>query len=75
MTPFDEDYLNPQLPNWQDIGGTQQTQQQPAQQGSFVDALKKRLSHPQMKQGAEGAAAGKAAVSGGASGGGMGASL
>jgi len=75
MTPFDEDYLHPQLPNWQDIGGRQQTQQQPREDGGFVAALKKRLAHPAMKQGAEGAAAGKAAVSGGASGGGMGASL
>ena len=59
-----DDYMNVQLPSWMDISGAQQPQSQPAQGGgfSFVDALKKRLSSPQMKQGEQGAALGKAAV-------------
>jgi len=66
-----DDHMNVQLSSWMDIGGAQQPQQQPAQGGgfSFVDALKKRLSTPQMKQGEQGAALGKAAVTSKASGG------
>jgi hypothetical protein len=65
MTPFDDDYSKPKPMEWANIMDKGQ-QSQPLNATPFVDALKKRLNHPMMKQGADGAAAGKAAVEGGA---------
>ena len=49
-----------QTPEWMNI-----RQQQPPAKGGFIEMLKKRMNHPQMKDGEEGMAAGKAAVAGG----------
>jgi len=80
MTPFDDDTMHPKLPSWISMG-VQPSGGSPAPQqgGGFIDALKKRLSTPQMKNGQKGAALGKAAVAGAGGGvaktGGGGASL
>lgn len=51
----------PQLPSWVPMGESQQPSMSP-----FVDALKKRLKTPMMKDGEAGMTAGKAAAEGSA---------